>query len=244
VRNRRSALARDLRPSGGPASDSAGCGLDRSPDPVQALRSRGARLLPSGRLLAPRPGLARPGLSTSLRAFQAAASLAFVVVALSGASAGSAKKPTPKAPSRPPLDFSGVWELDAKMSLRVSTAMQGAVLSVRQKGDRIWISPVQEPGKARQAILAEEIVADGRPYEKALGPAGKGLVTAGWATDGKALWIEVQAGPPENPRAAIQRSIWKLSEDRKVWVRESVSLSKGSAKSARLVFRKKEAEKK
>ena len=30
-----------------PASGSAGCGLDRSPDPGQTLRSRGARLLPS-----------------------------------------------------------------------------------------------------------------------------------------------------------------------------------------------------
>jgi len=130
------------------------------------------------------------------------------------------------------------------MSLRVSSAMKGAVLSVTQKGDRIWISPVQTPGKERSPILSEEIVVDGRAYEKALGPAGKGLVTAGWATDGKALWIEVQAGPPEEPRAAVQRSIWKLSEDRTVWVRESVSLSKGSAKSARLVFRKKEAGKK
>jgi len=34
-------------PNGAPASDSAGCGLDRSPDPAQALRSRGARLLPA-----------------------------------------------------------------------------------------------------------------------------------------------------------------------------------------------------
>ncbi|HEY3125307.1 MAG TPA: hypothetical protein VGK70_14750, partial [Thermoanaerobaculia bacterium] len=32
---------------GAPASDSAGCGLDRSPDSAQALRSRGARLLPA-----------------------------------------------------------------------------------------------------------------------------------------------------------------------------------------------------
>src|SRR5438445_13111207 len=31
---------------GAPAIGSAGCGLDRSPGPVLALRSRGARLLP------------------------------------------------------------------------------------------------------------------------------------------------------------------------------------------------------
>jgi hypothetical protein len=162
----------------------------------------------------------------------------FLVAALSGA--GNAKKPTPK----PPLDFSGVWELDPDLSLNVSSPMQGAVLSVTQKGNRIWISPVQAPDKPRQAILAEELVVDGRAYEKTLGPAGKGLVTADWAKDGKSLWIQVQAGPPEDPQAAVQRSVWKLSEDRKVWVRESVSLSKGNATSARLVFRKKEAEKK
>src|SRR6266545_209875 len=52
--SRRSAFARDLRPTGAPSSGSAGCGLDRSTDPEQTLRSRGARLLPPGRLLAPR----------------------------------------------------------------------------------------------------------------------------------------------------------------------------------------------
>ena len=36
-------------------------------------------------------------------------------------------------------------------------------------------------------------------------------------------------------------TIWKLSEDRTVWVRESVSLSKGNAKSGRLVFRKRKS---
>jgi hypothetical protein len=153
-------------------------------------------------------------------------------------------KPASKHAPKPPIDFTGTWELDPKMSVNVSAPMQGAVLSVTQDGDRIWISPVQTPGKTRTPILAEEIVADGRAYEKALGPAGKGLVTAGWAKDGKSLWIEVEAGPPENPRAALQRSVWKVSTDRKVWVRESVSLQKGNAKSARLVFRRKDPEKK
>ncbi len=170
--------------------------------------------------------------------------LAFLLLVALPLFGAPAPKPTRKAAAPPPLDFSGVWELDPKMSLHVSGSMRDAVLSVTQKGDRIWLSPVQSPGKARSPILAEEIVADGRAYEKALGPAGKGLVTAGWARDGKALWIEVQAGSPENPREAVQRSIWRISEDRKVWVRESVSLSKGTAKSARLVFRRKEPEKK
>jgi hypothetical protein len=135
-------------------------------------------------------------------------------------------KVRPTAEPKPPLDFSGTWTLDPKASMNVSSQMQGAVLSVRQKGDRIWISSVK---------------ADARPYEKALGPAGKGLVTAGWARDGKSLWIEVAGGPPENPGEAIQRSVWRLSEDGQVWVRESVSVSKGHSGRARLVFRKNKA---
>lgn len=153
----------------------------------------------------------------------------------------AAPKTRAKAEPKPPLDFSGTWTLDPKMSRNVSDQMQGAVLSVRQKGDRIWISPVKAGDGQRPRILAEEIVADARPYEKALGPAAKGLVTAGWAKDGKSLWIEVTAGPPENPAAAIQRSIWKLSEDRQVWVRESVSASPGRSARARLVFRRNKA---
>jgi hypothetical protein len=119
--------------------------------------------------------------------------------------------------------------------------MRGAVLSVRQAGNRIWISSVKPDTGPRSRILAEEIVVDARPYEKALGPAGKGLVTAGWAADGKSLWIEVAAGPPENPGEAIQRSVWRLSDDGQTWVRESMSVSKGHSGRARLVFRKNKA---
>ncbi len=153
----------------------------------------------------------------------------------------AAPKTRGKGEPKPPLDFSGTWTLDPKLSRNVSAQMRDAVLSVRQKGNRIWISPVKSETGPRQRILSEEIVADARPYEKALGPAGKGLVTAGWAKDGKALWIEVTAGPPEDPGSAIQRSVWKLSSDRQVWVRESVSISKGHSGSARLVFRRNKA---
>jgi len=150
--------------------------------------------------------------------------------------AGPKARPTPEP--KPPIDFSGTWTLDPQESLNVSSQMQGAVLSVRQAGNRIWISSAKANTGPRSRILAEEIVVDGRPYEKALGPAGKGLVTAGWAADGKSLWIEVAAGRPENPGEAIQRSVWRLSEDRQTWVRESVSVSKGHSGRARLVFRK------
>jgi hypothetical protein len=163
----------------------------------------------------------------------AAALLALAVTA------ATPRKPARTATPRPPLDFSGTWVLDAAASQNVSAPMQGAVLLVQQRGNRIWISPVEAENGPRQRILSEEIVVDGRPYEKALGPAGKGLVTAGWARDGKSLWIEVTAGPPEDRDAAIQRSVWRLSTDRQVWVRESVSVSKGKSGRARLVFRRK-----
>jgi hypothetical protein len=159
-----------------------------------------------------------------------------MLAALALLAAGPKVRPT--AEPKPPLDFSGTWTLDPDASLNVSRQMQGAVLSVRQNGDRIWISSVKADAGPRSRILAEEIVADARPYEKALGPAGKGLVTAGWAKDGKSLWIEVAAGPPENPGEAIQRSVWRLSQDGQVWVRESVSASSGHSGRARLVFRK------
>jgi hypothetical protein len=113
--------------------------------------------------------------------------------------------------------------------------MKGAVLSVKQTGDRILIEPL---GKRRERILAEVIVADGRPYEKPMGTEEKGTVTVAWAKDRKSLWIEVVAGPKENPRASVQRSVWKLSDNGRVWLRQSVSIQGGQTFEARLVFRK------
>ena len=168
----------------------------------------------------------------TLRLRAAAATLA--ALALLGT--GPRVKPTPEP--KPPLDFSGTWTLDPKESINVSSQMRGAVLAVQQSGNRIWISSVKADTGPPSRILAEEIVVDARPYEKALGPAGKGLVTAGWAADGKSLWIEVAAGPPENPRESVQRSVWRLSDDRRIWVRESMSVSRGHSGRARLVFRK------
>jgi len=162
---------------------------------------------------------ARPGLRAAAGTLAALALL------------GAGPKARPTAEPKPPLDFSGTWTLDPKASMNVSS----------QQGDRIWISSVKAKTGPRSRILSEQVVADARPYEKALGPAGKGLVTAGWARDGKSLWIEVAAGPPENPGEAIQRSVWRLSEDGQIWVRESVSVSKGHSGRARLVFRKNKA---
>ncbi len=146
------------------------------------------------------------------------------------------KTPAAASPARPPLNFSGVWEFDRKMSRGVSRNMEEAVLTVTQTGNRIFITP---QGKAKETILAEEIVVDGQPYEKALGPAGKGLVTAAWGKDNRSLWIDVAAGTPEEPRAAVQQIKWTLSSDGNVWIRETVSISKFRTGRSRLVFRKK-----
>lgn len=114
--------------------------------------------------------------------------------------------------------------------------MRGAVLSVEQTGNRIRILPLGH----RDKLLGDEIVADGRPYEKTLGN-GKGVVTAGWSKDRGSLWLEVTSGTRGEPRAAIQRSVWKLSSDRKTWIRHSVSSSAGEKAEARLVFRRRES---
>jgi hypothetical protein len=164
-----------------------------------------------------------------------------LLAALAVRAAPTARKSSPR-PSSPPIDFSGVWVLDPGTSFNVSSSMSGAVLSVTQKGDHIWILPITKAGRPT-TILGEEVVADGRSYEKALGPAGKGTVTANWAPDGQSLQLEVKAGEESDPnQSAIQRSVWKLSTDRNVWVRDSISVSKGAPRTSRLVFRRKTAE--
>src|SRR5262249_17692337 len=139
------------------------------------------------------------------------------------AAPAAAVSPRP-APEKPPLDFTGVWEVDDKASRNANSAMQGEGLNVRQTGNQIWTEPMN-PKKTR--LLAETIVVDGRPYEKALGTKGKGILTVAWAKDRKSLWLEMTAGPDEDPRRIVQRSVWKLSKDRKTWIRQSVSMQEG-----------------
>jgi len=153
-------------------------------------------------------------------------------------SSGPQKNPPSAKPrASAPVDFSGTWEFDQSTSINASYHYQGSVLSVTQKGDHIWIQPIKQ-GKG-SGVLAEEIVADGRAYEKALGPAGKGTVTAGWSQDKTALWIEVRANDEGKPGSVgAQRSVWRLSADGKVWLRESTTLSSGKSLSSRAVFRR------
>ena len=137
-----------------------------------------------------------------------------------------------------PTDFSGIWELDEKSSSLPSRHLRDAVLEVTQKGARIWIQPL---GKTRTRVLAEEVVVDGHTYEKSLGNQEKGTLTARWGEDGKSVWLEVVAGTADDPRAGVQRSVWRLSPDRNVWVRETVTTHEGSAQSTRAVFRRQSA---
>lgn len=140
-------------------------------------------------------------------------------------------------------DFSGIWEIDSAASAGGAQNMEGAVLEVTQKEDRIWIQPAAATMGRR--VLAEEVVVDGRSYEKSLGGAGgKGSLVAKWGTDAKSLWLEVTAGPEDDPRHVVQRSVWRLSEDRSTWVRETVTLQSGAPmRQSRLVFRRQDPKK-
>ncbi len=140
---------------------------------------------------------------------------------------------------RPPLDFSGVWVLDAAASRGASSHMTEAVLSVRQDGNKIWIEPIEQK---RPYLLSEQIIADGRPYEKALGAKQKGTVTAGWGKDNRSLWLQVVAGTLEEPVGA-QRVVWRLEDGGKTWTRQSSSIQLNGTKETLLVFRKREAKK-
>jgi len=176
-----------------------------------------------------------PAASASDPSSPTAASAAAATPLPSARTSKAAPGAKPRASA--PIDFSGTWEFDENTSINANYHYRGSILSVTQTGNHIWIQPVKQ-GKG-SGVLAEEIVADGRPYEQALGPAGKGTVTANWSADKTALEIEVRAGPQDKPSSeATQHSLWRLSADRKLWVRESTSVSQGKAVSSRLVFRR------
>jgi hypothetical protein len=188
----------------------------------------------------------------SARAVAAAVLLSGALGALAQSGPAAPTKPArPSAPkagatprakrSGPPLDFSGVWTLDASASRGVSTAMEGAVLSVRQNGNHIWIEPVAK----KKVILAEEIVVDGRRYEKGVGLSRgkKGTLTAEWGNDGDSLWLQIEV-PGENPDEPVgmQRAIWRLRDGGEVWTRQTRTITSADVKDTFLVFRRKKDE--
>jgi hypothetical protein len=159
---------------------------------------------------------------------RSAAVLSLLALALAGSAAAAPRRARPSAA---PLDFSGTWVLDPKASVNVSSRMENAVLKVSQNGNRIFISPVGR----KMGVMAEEIVADGEGYEKSLGNGRTGIVRAAWSSDGRSLRLEIVAGDSQ------QRSVWKLSADRSVWVRDTSTLEHGMRRNSRLVFRRQTA---
>jgi len=154
------------------------------------------------------------------------------------------KRATPKSTKPAPLDFSGVWVLDPAASQGVSPAMEGAVLSVRQNGNHIWIEPIE---RKEPALLSEEVVVDGRKYEKGLGPTRgrKGTLVADWGKDGTSLWLQVEVSDPDGAEAAgLQRAVWRLRDGGTVWTRQTRTMTKKDVKDTFLVFRKREPGKK
>ena len=150
----------------------------------------------------------------------------------------AARTPAPKKAEAPHPNFSGDWMLDPQASKGVSQAMEEAILRVRQTGNHIWVEPIG--GKGRR-LLSEEIVADGRSYEKVLGAHQKGTVQAAWGKDGE-LWIEAVVGTEENPGAGRQRMIWRLRDGGQTWTRQTRTLQPdGTARDTFLVFRKRPA---
>jgi hypothetical protein len=172
-----------------------------------------------------------------------AAAASFWVAAFLAAQAAPAPtappNPAPKA-ARVPLDFNGVWELDAKESKSVSKNMEKAVISIRQSGDRIWIEPIEQ---RRPWLVADEIVVDGKVYEKAIGGGKKGSVQAQWGKDKKSLWIQTTAGTEDKPDSGWTRAVWELKDGGKTWTRRTWSFSKEEKRESLLVFRKREAKK-
>lgn len=165
--------------------------------------------------------------------------------AAAAASAQTAPPPTPPAPpkkpaaapakpARAPIDFSGTWELDAAKSAGISTNMEGAVISIRQNGDRVWIEPVD---RSRKFLSSEEIVVDGRLYEKALGRGMKGTVQAQWAKDKKSLWIQTVTKNAEGAQVAYQRAQWALP-DPNTWTRRTWTVQQDQNRESLLVFRR------
>ena len=113
--------------------------------------------------------------------------------------------------------------------------MAEAVLRVRQNGNRIWIEQIETP---QRKILSEQIVVDGKKYEKSLGNGVKGTLEAQWGNDGESLWLQAIAGQEGDPSSAVQRMIWKLRENGTIWTRQTMTIQPSGTKETFLVFRK------
>jgi hypothetical protein len=151
------------------------------------------------------------------------------------------RTPKAKPAAKPKLDFTGVWVLDTAASTNVSPQMRDSVLDVRQNGNRIWIEQIEVSDRQ---ILSEQIVVDGKKYEKSLGAGQKGTLEAAWGNDGTSLWLQAIAGTEGDPSSAVQRMIWRLRDGGKTWTRQTMTIQPSGTRETMLVFRKREAGKK
>ena len=119
--------------------------------------------------------------------------------------------------------------------------MEKAVISIRQNGDRIWIEPIEQK---RPWLVADEIVVDGKVYEKALGGGKKGSVQAQWGKDKKSLWIQTTAGTEENPDSGwTARRLGAEGRREDLDAAARGAFSQAEKRESFLVFRKREATK-
>ena len=82
---------------------------------------------------------------------------------------------------------------------------------MRQNGNHIWIEPIE---RKKVTVLSEEIIVDGRKYEKGL-VVKKGTLVADWGKDGTSLWLQVEVpGEDGGPPSGSQRAIWRLARRR------------------------------
>ena len=175
-----------------------------------------------------------------------AAAAVLLLAALAGVAAGQtqakaqAQGPAKVAAPASSPDFSGTWKLDPAASANVSPNMKGAVLVVEQKGDHIQVTPPRQ-GAGKILLAAEEIIADGQPYEKSVG-GGKAVVTARWSADRKTLELELKGTEPEKKLEMVQTSRWSLSPDGSTWLRETRTTGDGKLRTTRLVFRRQQTE--
>jgi hypothetical protein len=88
---------------------------------------------------------------------------------------------------------------------------------------------------SRKYLSSEEIVVDGRLYEKALGRGMKGTVQAAWAKDRKSLWIQTVQKNAEGERVAYQRAQWTL-KDPNTWMRRTWTVQQDNNRESVLVF--------
>ena len=132
----------------------------------------------------------------------------------------------------------------ARLLRRLGARREGEPGRLEEHGERRPLGPPErqpdldraDRAEALRGILAEEIVVDGKHYEKAIGRGEKGTLEAAWGKDRVALDPGV-ARPDENPTAATAADVWRLQDGGKTWTRQTRTIQVDGARDTFLVFR-------